>query len=96
MLVPKASVNEHHGLVTSQNDIGLSWQSRRVESKSKATGMQEAPNHEFGLRVAAADGRHHATSGLLIEDVSHRKGDPRDRMQRALDERAFLKMKKSP
>jgi hypothetical protein len=67
--VPEATVNEHHGPVSRQDDVGRAGQSPRTHSEAEPGPMKERPDAQFRGGVARADSRHDSASLFVVECV---------------------------
>lgn len=70
MPVPVTTVDKDDGAVLAQHDVRPSRQSRVVQSVAEASGEEELPHQQFGLRVLATDGCH-AAAALLGGEFVH-------------------------
>lgn len=69
--VPEATVDKNHGSVFWQDNIRPAGQIRRVKSVSEPLCMQLPTKRQLGLRVFSPNPRHHARTGLLVDNVCH-------------------------
>jgi hypothetical protein len=71
MSMPKTPVNEHHGFMLSQYNIGLARQFLPLEAKSQAHPVKQFSNDQLGAGVAAPHAPHDITA-LLGRTCIHR------------------------
>lgn len=64
-------MDEDDRMVLGHNDIRLARHTPDVQPVSEAQRMQGSPKRQFGLRVLPANSRHHAGSGLTIDNICH-------------------------
>jgi len=69
--VPETTVNENHGPVSRENQIGLSWQGLGMKPISEPESMKGVTEHNLRLGVPALDPGHHSRSGRGVDDVDH-------------------------
>lgn len=69
--MPEAAVNQDHGSILGQDDVGFSRQILRMEPVPEPTRVQRAPELDLRFRVPAADARHHSGAGRGIYDINH-------------------------
>lgn len=69
--VPEATVDEHDLTPRSEHDVGLTRQIGGVQPVPKTQPMRDAPNDQFGLRVAPAYAGHVRASGHGRKFFSH-------------------------
>jgi hypothetical protein len=70
MTVPEASVHKHDRAKSWKDEVGPAWQGG-VKPVTQSASVQEPANGHFGLRILAADGRHHSAACSLVDNVDH-------------------------
>jgi hypothetical protein len=73
MAVPKAAVDENHGMEFRENEIWLAWQELAVKPISQAECVEGAAQDDFRFGVPPADASHHSRPSCHVDDVDHRK-----------------------
>jgi hypothetical protein len=71
MDVPEAAVYENYLTARGENKIGLAWQYPAVQSISEPKTVNQSPDQQLRLRVAATDSRHVPAAYLPRVDISH-------------------------
>lgn len=69
MSVPEAAVNEDHGLVLREGDVGPPGQVLPVQSEPEPRRMELLPHQDLRLGVLAPDPSHDLGALLWSEDV---------------------------
>jgi hypothetical protein len=72
MSVPEASVTEHDGAMTLENDVGTARQSPDVQSEAEACAVKAGPDDFFRARVGTPDSGHVSAALLPGEPICHR------------------------
>jgi hypothetical protein len=62
--MPEAAMNKNHSSIFWKHDVRLSGKTFPMQSESISEGVEQRPDPNFRLRVAAFDRRHVATSLL--------------------------------
>jgi hypothetical protein len=60
--VPEATVNEYHGPVFREDQIGRAWQISYVKPVPESPGEQKGAKHSFRPSIFVANARHYAAA----------------------------------
>lgn len=71
MSMPEAAMDEDDRIVLRQHDVRLAGYALDVQPVSEAQRMQGSPKSQFRLRALPANARHHAGSGLTVDNICH-------------------------
>ena len=74
MPVPEAAMDEDHGAVFGQHDVGPAGQAAiflAIHREAVAKPMEHRAHRKLRLGVAAADARHHLRALFWSEDIGH-------------------------
>lgn len=71
MAMPETPMNENHGSIFGQYQVGTSWKIFDMKPEPEATAMQKTPDHHFRLRMLPPDTRHHPAPGCTVDYVDH-------------------------
>lgn len=71
MYVPETAMNEDRHAKSWHDDVRCTRKILPVQPKAVPGSKQRFPDNDFGFRIPRANGGHHATSGLSINDVRH-------------------------
>lgn len=71
VLMPEAAVNEHHGAVAGEYEVGASRKGASVEAKAKSAAVQVTTDDQLRFGVPAANGSHDSASGGAVKYVGH-------------------------
>jgi len=74
MAMPEAAVDEDHGLIFGQDEVGFAGQHavfRAVHREAVAEAVEQRAQGQLGLGVAAADAGHDLGAFFRTEDVGH-------------------------
>lgn len=71
MAMPKTSVHENHCPVFTQHQVGMSRQTRMIQSITETTGEQELADYKFRFGIPAFDGRHTAMPLFLCQFIHY-------------------------
>lgn len=74
MSVPEATVHKDYLAVARQHNIRVSWEVASVHTIAKTHPMNERPNQNLRLRVAALDPTHNPASLILGKYIGHVTG----------------------
>lgn len=77
MPVPEAAVDENHGAVFREDDVGPAGEGfvfRAVDGEAVAEAVEHRAQGELRLRVSPTDARHDLGALLRGEDVGHGRG----------------------
>jgi hypothetical protein len=69
--MPKAPVNEDHGVMLGKNQIWPPMNLAGMEPETKAARMEGMPESQLWFRVFCPYPRHHSGAGLLVYDIDH-------------------------
>lgn len=73
MPVPEAAVDEDHGVMARQHEIGAAGQRPIMQAVTIAHRVDETPNNHLGLRICSADRPHVAASLCWRQNICHRR-----------------------
>ena len=67
--MPKTAIHKDARTIFAQHQVGMTRQTRRIESIAKPSTPQPSPDDEFRLRVATTDGGHRGMTLLFGQNV---------------------------
>ena len=68
--VPKAAMNENHGLKPRENQIGLAWKVSAMQSVAKAHFVERPADHHLRLGILTPDTSHYPAPGFCVHNIS--------------------------
>ncbi|BAK74858.1 hypothetical protein NH8B_0009 [Pseudogulbenkiania sp. NH8B] len=71
MAMPEAAMDEDHGLVFRENQIGLAGEVFDMQPVAESCCMKGFAENKLGLGVLAPDAGHHPAPGCLVYYVRH-------------------------
>ena len=71
MSVPEASVNEDHGLMAFENDVGLSRQGTIMKSEAEPGPVEKRAKRDFGPGIPPRYSRHVPAAPFWTEGIGH-------------------------
>jgi hypothetical protein len=71
MAVPKTAMNENHGRILGQNDVGSPVKITPMKAETEASAMQAGAHDPLRTRMRASNARHVPASLYTCQPVGH-------------------------